>query len=88
MRGSCVFCFPLGSSSHSNSGDIEMDEFERFLKKFETDGFEFQSKQTDWGQRYVGTKKPGDSASITGFLAKALGLPHKMMGMSSGLWPD
>lgn len=57
---------------------LKMDELDRLLKKYENDGFQFQPKETEWGKRYLGTKKPGDSASISGFLAKTLGVPHKV----------
>jgi hypothetical protein len=59
---------------------FEMDEFERFLRKYQNDGYDFQSKEFEWGIRYIGTKKPTPSGPLgLGILSAALGLSHKLM---------
>ena len=57
----------------------KMDDLERFLKKLEDDGYEFETaKQRKWGKWIVGTRARGGAGkgTLTGFLGGALGLTH------------
>lgn len=58
-----------------------MDELDRFLKKYEADGYDFKDKEKDWGRLIVGTRARGGAGkgSITGFLGSALGLTHMIL---------
>jgi hypothetical protein len=58
-----------------------MEDLDRFLSKFEDDGYEFQSKAKEWGQLVVGTRARGGGgkSTLTGILGSALGLTHKMI---------
>ncbi len=56
-----------------------MDDIDRFLKKYQDDGFQFQTREVAWGKRCLGTKKPGSSTGLTGLLTSAIGTVHKLM---------
>lgn len=56
-----------------------MNDLERFLSKFEDDGYEFDKpRQRAWGLWIVGTRPRGGGgrSTITGLLGSALGLTH------------
>jgi uncharacterized protein (TIGR02391 family) len=57
-----------------------MDDFDRLLRKYQNDGYDFQSKDLEWGIRYVGTKKSGGQGPLgLGMLSAALGSSHKLL---------
>ncbi len=57
-----------------------MNALGRLLKHYEDDGFQFQSKDVEWGCRYIGTKKSQGAGPLRlGLLASALGSQHKVM---------
>lgn len=58
-----------------------MDDFDKVVKKYEEDGFQFQTRSLDWGKRLIGTRKGGGKSStgLGGLLDKALGSTQRMM---------
>jgi uncharacterized protein (TIGR02391 family) len=57
-----------------------MDDFERLVKRYESDGFQFQTRTTDWGKRLIGTRKGGGKQSGgLGALLDFVATTQKMM---------
>jgi uncharacterized protein (TIGR02391 family) len=59
-----------------------MDDFERLQNRYENDGFQFQTRTTDWGKRLIGTRKGGgkQSGGLAALSAVLSGTQKMMIG--------